>query len=306
MSKYITNTQLKECKICHQMFIAKDKRYSLCGETKTITCTFPNCKNSVKLVCVNEKAYLNNLTFCEYHKVYNIQKECVACGKHFLAQNKNWSYCNENKIKNCLYCGKDFEYVCNFNGVRYKFCSKECQLAFLHENYDMQEHNKKLWLNENHRTKIQNVMKNRIIDDDFRQRMREMQTLTKEKIDIYNSMINDKQKFDKYALFNRNRGIKQMIKYNPKMAKIYIFSFSYADYIKVGMCFSNNRIKKWIKNGGILEFEIIDEPLKILNIEAYIHTYFERVWQTDYKDGKSEFHRKADLQKIINYIKEQV
>lgn len=29
-------------------------------------------------------------------------------------------------------------------------------------------------------------------------------------------------------------------------------------------------------------------------------------FKTDYKDGKSEFHKKADLQKIINYIKEQV
>ena len=305
MSVYITTPELKICPCCNQMFVAKDKRFNLCNQKREITCEFENCTNKVILECTANKVLAKNKKFCEYHKIYNIKKVCVVCGKHYLAQNKTYNYCHSTKLKECLECGKVFEYVCNFNGNKQKFCSKECQVNNLHSNYDMQAHNRALWLNENHRAKVQNAMKNRVITDDLKQKIRERQRLTKEKLDIYNSMIQYKQDFDKYALFNRNRGIKQMIKYNPQVAKIYIFSFANADYIKVGMCFSNNRMKKWIKNGGILEFEFIDEPLKILDIEAHIHTYFERVWQVDFKDGKSEFHKKADLQKIIDFIKEQ-
>ena len=306
MSVYITTPELKICPCCNQMFVAKDKRFNLCNQKREITCEFENCNNKVILECTKNKVLAKNKKFCEYHKIYNIKKVCVACGKRYLAQNKTYNYCHDIKIKECIECSKLFEYICNFNGNKQKFCSKKCQVNNLHSSYDMQAHNRALWLNENHRAKVQDAMKNRIITDDFKQKIRERQRLTKDKLDIYNSMIQYKQDFDKYALFNRNRGIKQMIKYNPQVAKIYIFSFANADYIKVGMCFSNNRMKKWIKNGGILEFELIDKPLKILDMEAHIHTYFERVWQVDFKDGKSEFHKKSDLQKIIDFIKGQV
>lgn len=307
MGKYITIPELKECNYCHNIFLAKNKNFKICGKTRIITCRFPNCKNKIKITCDYETGGgRRNFLYCDYHKVYNIPKVCKLCGDKFLARNNAWNYCHGKKIKECQQCHKQFEYICKIKSSDQKFCSHECQREYLHSAYNMQEHNKRLWSNENHRIKVQTAMRNRTYTEEMRDKIRERMKLTKEKLEYYNSLIPTKTYYDRYALYNRNRFIKQIVRHEPKIAKIYIISFKNKKYIKVGICFADNRIKRWLDNGGRLKFYIIGDPLKLVEIEAHIHTYFKRIWQRDFLDGKSEFHDKKDLRIIIKYIRNKI
>lgn len=305
MGNYITNPVEKECIYCKEKFIAKDKRFTVCNKKHTYTCKMQGCNEKYEVECANKNYFLfstHKINFCMYHRIYNIRKECVACKDVFYAQNKTWEYCNNKKTKICDECNKKFTYICSANKSKQRFCSRKCQINNLHKNYNMQEHNKKLWENPNHREKVSNIMKNRVVTEEQREKIRERQKLTKEKIDELNRVNKDTIFLDKYAKFNRDRLLKQYLLYTPEKISLYIYSFKNKEYIKIGVSFNNRRLLKWKNEGGVLEYLLQDNPLFIINAEALIHSCFKRVWQIDFIDGKTEFHYKKDIKDIIYFV----
>ena len=62
----------------------------------------------------------------------DIIRICKICGNEFHPKARKQKCCGQVRIKQCAYCGKDFEYVCNPDGNKMT-CSVSCQAAYIKE-----------------------------------------------------------------------------------------------------------------------------------------------------------------------------
>ena len=272
----------KTCELCGNEFQTNISTQKRCNKTNIKQCEFDGCTTKYQVVCNAAHGYHK---YCNYHRIYNKPKICENCGDNFLGQD-NAKYCNKIKIRACLNCNKEFEYICDIH--KQKFCSRECQLKHLHRTY-IPLHNQIMW--GQYRDKMLACQRHRV-----KQMPEEQKMFIKNKINECNNKT-DFSKIDSLAEHNKN-----YIRYTSEYASIYIITFKDKDYIKVGITYSDKsqKIKEYPNKDKVFKYN--GKMKLIVDLEAIIHTIFPRVWQDDIKTGLTEFHKLSDLESIKRYI----
>lgn len=141
-------TIIKQCVICNCEFETVDTKRGREKQTCSTECarelgkvnniTTGCCKVCGKLCETTKSAITANLPcYCEDHRVTRYEKECIICGKKFLAKKTSTSLCSQECITQynnnqkitikCAHCGNEFQQSrYNIYKDKSSFCSKRC------------------------------------------------------------------------------------------------------------------------------------------------------------------------------------
>lgn len=139
---------IKQCVICNCEFETVDTKRGREKQTCSVECarklgkvnnlTTGCCKICGKLCETTKSAITANLPcYCDDHRVTRYEKECIICGKKFLAKKTSTSLCSQECITQynnnqkvtikCAHCGKEFQQSrYNIYENKNSFCSKRC------------------------------------------------------------------------------------------------------------------------------------------------------------------------------------